>query len=486
MVDRRVFAPGIDFGKLRAELGLVAEFGSEVEAAAATAVDRYADARIDRSDLELVTVDPPGSMDLDQALRVVADDDGYLVHYAIADVAALVEPGGVVDEESRRRGATIYFPDGNVPLHPRVLSEGAGSLLPEVDRPAVLWTVRVAADGEVADVACARATVRSRARLDYAGVTADAAAGRLHPALSALPDFAAARQSWSLARGAVMLDLPDQDVIANDNPEHPRAWTLRLAPHTPADGWNAQVSLLVGLCAGALMRQAGIGFFRTLPAAEPAAVDELRRIAATLDAQWPHGATPGQFLATLAPDAPSTLALMSAGARLMRGAGYRAIGAEGADSAESVTDAELVHAGVGGLYAHVTAPLRRFADRYATEICLAVTAGRPVDEWVLAALPGLGKVMSGADAVANTAARNSVNLTEAVVLADQVGARFSATVLRDAAGRRPAEIFVAEPAVIAPCTPAPAAGQRCVVEVTEADPVAGVVAFAAVGDAADA
>ncbi|GAA4754143.1 RNB domain-containing ribonuclease [Gordonia alkaliphila] len=481
MVERRFHAPGIDFGKLRAELGLVVDFPADVEAAAAAAVDRHADGRTDHRDLELVTVDPPGSMDLDQAVRVVADGDGFLVHYAIADVAALVEPGGVLDAESRRRGETIYFPDGNVPLHPRVLSEGAGSLLPDVDRPAVLWTVRVAADGDVVDVTCERATVRSRARLDYAGVTADAAAGTLHPALAALPAFASAREAWSLARGAVMLDLPDQEVRENHDPRHARAWTLQLAPRTPADGWNAQVSLLVGLCAGTIMRAAGVGFFRTLPAAEREAVDELRSVAASLGAHWPRGDTPGQFLASLAPDEPSTLALMSAGARLMRGAGYRAIGTGLADvgAADAVTDAELVHAGVGGLYAHVTAPLRRLGDRFATEICLSVTAGRPVPDWVVAALPGLGKVMSGADAVASTAARNSVNLAEAVVLADQIGARFDATVMRDAAGRRPAEIFIAVPAVIAPCTPAPAAGQRCVVTVTEADPETATVAFAA-------
>ncbi|MEZ5213175.1 RNB domain-containing ribonuclease [Gordonia sp. (in: high G+C Gram-positive bacteria)] len=470
----RLRAPALDFDRLRAELGLAAEFPADVTAEAAAAADRHADDRADRRDLELVTIDPPGSMDLDQALRVVRDDDGFLVHYAIADVAALVEPGGALDAESTRRGETVYFPDGNVPLHPRVLSEGAGSLLPDQDRPAVLWTVRVGPGGDVLHTAVERATVRSRARLDYAGVAADVAAGSVHPAVAALADFGRVRESWTLARGAVSLNLPDQEVLPNTGAS-PRAWTLALAPRTPVDGWNAQVSLLVGMCAGTLMRDAGTGFFRTLPAATAGAVDELRAVAGSLGVPWPDGATPGQFLAGLAPDAPTTLALMSAGARLMRGAGYRAL-----TPGEQVDDDTLAHAGVGGIYAHVTAPLRRLADRHATEVCLAVTSGAPVPGWVSAALPGLGKVMSGADSVAATAARRSVDLAEAVVLADQLGARFEATVMREANGRKEAEIFIESPAIIAPCSGAPGAGQCCTVEVTAADPDGGTVEFTVV------
>ena len=58
---------------------------------------------------------------------------------AIADVPAYVEAGGAIDAEARRRGQTLYAPDGRVPLHPAVLSEGAASLLPEQDRRAFVW-----------------------------------------------------------------------------------------------------------------------------------------------------------------------------------------------------------------------------------------------------------------------------------------------------------------------------------------------------------
>ena len=89
---------------LRDTLGVPADFAPEVSAAAAADVARGpldsapdADelgitARVDHTDLPFVTIDPIGSMDLDQAMFIESRDDengkGFRVWYAIADVAA--------------------------------------------------------------------------------------------------------------------------------------------------------------------------------------------------------------------------------------------------------------------------------------------------------------------------------------------------------------------------------------------------------------
>ena len=109
-------------------------------------------------------------MDLDQALHIERDGDGYRVRYAIADVPAFVQAGGAVDAETRRRGQTVYAPDKRTPLHPTVLSEGAASLLAGQTRPAFVWDMRLKADGEGTDVEVYRAMVSSTDRLDYEGV----------------------------------------------------------------------------------------------------------------------------------------------------------------------------------------------------------------------------------------------------------------------------------------------------------------------------
>lgn len=202
-----------DFAAVRAEFALPAAFPADVLAAARAAAEAgVPGGRPDATDIELVTIDPPGSMDLDQAVGVVATAGGFRVHYAIADLAAVVAPGGVLDAEVRRRGQTVYLPDGSVPLHPTVLSEGASSLLPDQVRPAVLWTIDLDPTGEPAAVDVRRVVVRSRARLDYAGVQADVdadnasgadGAGRLHPAIAALPQVGRLRRALAVVRGEI-------------------------------------------------------------------------------------------------------------------------------------------------------------------------------------------------------------------------------------------------------------------------------------------
>src|SRR3954466_15740145 len=71
---------------------------------------------VDATDVELVTLDPPGSRDLDQAFAISRrPDGGFDVSYAIADVAHFVTPGGAVDAAAHARGETLYLPDGRVP-----------------------------------------------------------------------------------------------------------------------------------------------------------------------------------------------------------------------------------------------------------------------------------------------------------------------------------------------------------------------------------
>ena len=204
---------GPGFDPISAEFGLPADFPQAVLDEAARAVaSGVAGDRLDRTDLPLVTIDPPGARDLDQALAVTRGPDGFTVHYAIADLGAFVTPGGALDAEVRRRGQTLYLPDGNVPLHPTVLSEGAASLLPDQVRPAALWTLTCAADGELESASVRRTLVRSRARFDYDTVQAALADGTVHPSLASLPALGRLRRERAVARGAVELALPDQEV----------------------------------------------------------------------------------------------------------------------------------------------------------------------------------------------------------------------------------------------------------------------------------
>jgi exoribonuclease R len=81
------------------------------------------------------------------------------------------------------------------------------------------------------------------------------------------------------------------------------------------------------------------------------------------------------------------------------------------------------------VYAHVTAPLRRLADRFANEVVLAHLAGEPVPGWALDALPSMPEVMDETGRHAAAVSRAVVDLVEAVVLAPRVGEVLTGTVV---------------------------------------------------------
>ncbi|AII09964.1 RNB domain-containing ribonuclease [Rhodococcus opacus] len=452
----RFVARGIDFGTVRTEFHLPEGYPPAAVAQARAASDRYASERENRTDLAFVTIDPPDSLDLDQALHLERTHDGFVLHYAIADVGAVVEPGGVLDVETRKRGQTFYLPDGKVPLHPKELSEGSASLLPDEDRPAVVW--RIELDESATPLSCtvSRATVRSVARLDYAGVQADSEMGRLHPSIASLPEFGRLRTAAAVARGAIELRLPEQEVVPDGD-----GWRVDLAPRTEADDWNAEVSLLTGMCAAAMMLDAKVGLLRTLPPAGPDAVEALRRAASALGIDWPENVGVGELLARLDPNSASTLVLMTEAPSLLRGADYAAF--------DGALPELTAHAAIGAPYAHVTAPLRRLSDRYSTEVCLAVTAGTPVPSWVRDALGSMPEIMVGSDSLASKIDRACIDLTEATVLADRVGETFDATVLRSRNGKRTADVFVPSVSVMAKCVGDPAEGEQVKVRLVSAD-----------------
>jgi CubicO group peptidase (beta-lactamase class C family) len=462
-------APRIDFSVLRRELKLPGDFPAEAMAEAEAAARQTSMPGADRLDVAFVTIDPATSLDLDQAMHLSRrDGGGFRVQYAIADVASFVRPGGPLEAETWTRGQTIYLPDGRIPLHPAVLSEGSVSLFPEVERAAVVWTIDLDSDGEIVDVALERARVRSRAKLDYVGVQAMADAGELPEPIALLPELGKLLAARAADRGAVNLPLPEQEIEPDGD-----GWRLVLRAPVAMEEHNAQISLLTGMAAASLMLRGGVGLLRTMPAARPEAVEKLRAAAESLGVAWPSGASVGSVVASVDPAAPRGAAFLDQAAELLRGAAYTAF--------DGSTPEETGHGGVGAPYAHVTAPLRRLADRYATETCLALFSGGEVPAWAREALHRLPKAMADSDRMAGGAARSAIDLTEAVLLQHRVGETFDAGVVDiDAASHhRPpgGTVAVDSPAVRARCVGSLPLGERISVRLDTADPVARKVLF---------
>jgi len=433
----KLYAAPLAFRAIADEFDVPTDFPPELHAEAVNARDRYAGQRRDARDIEFVTIDPAGSMDLDQAVAIEANGDGYRVFYAIADVAAFIEPGSGLHEESLKRGQTIYLPDEPARLHPEELSEGSASLLPDADKPAVLWTFELDSAGELTSTNVERAMVCSVARLDYDGVQEDLDNGTLHSSIALLPEVGELRAASSLRRHAINLRVPSVRVVELDDGR----FELLIEPRQKMMDYNSEISLLTGMAAGRMMQEAGVGILRTLRPAGVDAESTFRCEARALGYELSDTDDIGEFLQTVDADTPRGMAVMREAQKLLRGAGYVSL----------ADDEPEVHAGIGGYYSHVTAPLRRLVDRYATEVCLALCAGTEIPEWVHADTPRVLKTMGRTSQLANTVDRACLKLTEATVLRPWVGENFTGVVLQTNEESDTARVFIADPPVLAQC-----------------------------------
>jgi exoribonuclease R len=452
---------------IRREMKLPTAFPPEVEAAAAASAANPRLPALDRTDLPLVTIDPAEAMDLDQAMYVEALGDGYRVYYAIADVAAFVSAGDPVDLEANRRGETLYGADSKIPLHPKVLSEGVISLLPDQVRPALLWTIELDRAGEFAHIDVRRALVRSRAKLDYLGVQQMIDEGRAGPMWAVLRRIGELRQECERARGGISLPLPEQEISVVDG-----RWRLAFRARLAIEDWNEQISLLTGMAAAKLMVEAKVGLLRTLPEPDPQALQRLRITARALGIDWPASLDYPGFIRSLDPRNDVHLAMLTASTSVLRGAGYAAF--------QGSLPAQPMQSAIAAEYTHVTAPLRRLVDRYTGEICVALCAGQSVPEWVLAALPALPSTMQASGHRAHQYEKAVLDLAESAALAAFVGRQFDGAIVDVAADGSHGTVMLRQPAVEASVTSTSTLPLGADVKVTlvEADPVKRVTLFA--------
>lgn len=442
---------------IRTQFQLPEAFPPAAEIEAEQVARRSIDGHADRTALPFVTLDPESSRDLDQAFAIDTAGSDMLLHYAIADVGWFVLDGGAMDSEAWLRGTSQYLPDGKVPLYPPVLSDGAASLLPDGERPAIIFSVRVDPAGEARLDQVERARVRSRAKLAYETVRLD----ELPAGFAELTDRIGAAER---ARGAARVEPPEQEVFSEDG-----CYRLRLRPQSWAEQRNAALSLAANLAVADALYRSRTGLFRTMPEPEEWAIRRLRNSAKALDVEWPRSESLQQLEVRLDPENPAEAALMLAIRRASPGAGYQPY-------REGVRP---WHSAVAATYAHATAPLRRLADRFVIEAALAVANGRPVPEPVEAAFGQLPDVMQKADGLAGQISRAVIDLAEAAALVGREGERFAAVVTDT--DQRGARIQLRSPPVVARIkADGLAPGDELTVRLDSADPVNRSVRFSVV------
>jgi exoribonuclease-2 len=173
--------------------------------------------REDLLSLELLTIDSPDTLDIDDGLSLEAHPHGYRVGIHIADVAAVVQPNSALDEEAALRATSIYLPEEIIPMLPPGVSDDLCSLRAGKVRPAISLLVQVDPEGQIQDRRFSLSWVQVSRRLSYdeidrALLCAD------HPWQ---PLFSIARH-WReerIQQGALLLPLPEVVVRLDRNGE---------------------------------------------------------------------------------------------------------------------------------------------------------------------------------------------------------------------------------------------------------------------------
>jgi len=123
--------------------------------------------RVNYCNLSPITIDGPTTLDFDDALSVEEQDGNYLVGIHISDVAHYVRPGDALFNEAMSRGTSIYFPEGQIPMLPRHLSQGICSLIQDETRAAFSFMILLSGEGEVLKVKVVPSIIKVARRLTY-------------------------------------------------------------------------------------------------------------------------------------------------------------------------------------------------------------------------------------------------------------------------------------------------------------------------------
>jgi ribonuclease R len=182
--------------------------------------------RRDFRDRRVVTIDGETAKDFDDAVEIERTAGGFRLGVHIADVSRYVREGTALDDEARSRGTSVYFPGRVLPMLPEHLSNGLCSLNPEVDRLVLSALIETDRKGRVVSAEFVKGVIRSAARMTYTEVARLLENGPTHadkdrygPLLEDFRNMAALAgklREWREARGSIDFDLPDADVVLDD------------------------------------------------------------------------------------------------------------------------------------------------------------------------------------------------------------------------------------------------------------------------------
>jgi ribonuclease R len=122
--------------------------------------------REDFTSLVTFTIDPFDAKDLDDAISVKKDEEGFHLWVHIADVSAAISKNSAIDEEARERGCTTYLPNETYFMMPKEITRSL-SLGENKKTPAITVYINFDKRGNPIEKKFYKSEIRSRKRFSY-------------------------------------------------------------------------------------------------------------------------------------------------------------------------------------------------------------------------------------------------------------------------------------------------------------------------------
>jgi exoribonuclease-2 len=194
--------------------------------------------REDLRDLRVWTVDGPMTRDFDDALSLRLEEDTIHLGVHIADVAGVIEPESLLDEEASQRGTSLYLPGHQIPMIPAALSQEALSLKQGCDRPAISLLAVLARDGNLIESRFVQSLVRVEKQWTYDEVNDSF---DREPLFQEMRRLSQVLRQKRLDQGALVLSLPE---IAVEVTAQGSVVLHKVEQDTPSRGMVAEFMIL--------------------------------------------------------------------------------------------------------------------------------------------------------------------------------------------------------------------------------------------------
>lgn len=163
--------PGVDILSIIYTHQFSSEFSKEVLAQAekvAIEPDSVSlEGRRDLTNMSIITIDGSDAKDLDDAIHVIKNVDGYELGVHIADVSSYVTEDSLIDNEAFARSTSVYLVDRVVPMLPHALSSGVCSLQENKIRLTMSCVMKLDLEGYLVSYEIFPSFIRSAKRFTY-------------------------------------------------------------------------------------------------------------------------------------------------------------------------------------------------------------------------------------------------------------------------------------------------------------------------------